>query len=133
MNKRAKTIVFWIVLLAVAALVFAVVRSRPTPMKATYSQFLSQVQSGEVLKATIENAHPGASPVAYSLKDGTRRETVLPPDYRDALDAMQQKLVNVEIEDSPQWPRFVADAAPFLILLGFWSFAMGQMRHRDAK
>jgi ATP-dependent Zn protease len=133
MNQRANKIVFWTVLLAVAALLIAVVRSRPAPLKATYSQFLSQVQSGDVLKATIENANPGANPVEYSLKDGTHLESVLPANYRDALDAMQQKLVNVEIEDGPRWPRFVANAGPFLILLGFWFFALNQLRHRDAK
>ncbi len=132
MNQRFKMTVFWIVLLTVAALLFAVVRTRPTPVKATYSQFLSQVQSGEVLKATIENVHPGANPVEYSLKDGTHLESVLPANYRDALDAMQQKLVNVEIEDGPRWPRFLANAGPFLILLGFWFFALNQLRHRDA-
>jgi ATP-dependent Zn protease len=132
MNQRAKTIVFWTVLLVVAALLFAVVRSRPTPLKTTYSQFLAQVQSGEVVKATIDNAHSGANPVEYSLKDGTHLESVLPANYRDALDAMQQKLVNVEIEAGPQWPRFVANSAPFLILMGFWFFALWQMRRRDA-
>jgi ATP-dependent Zn protease len=132
MNQRVRTIVFWTVLLAVAALLFAVVRSRPTPVKATYSQFLSQVQSGEVLKATINNAHPGANPVEYSLKDGTRMESVLPANYRDALDAMQQKVVNVEIEAGPQWPRFAANSAPFLILMGFWFLALWQFRRRGA-
>lgn len=132
MNQPARTIVFWTVLLVVAALLFAVVRSRPMPLKATYSQFLSQVQSGEVLKATINNAHPGASPVEYSLKDGTRLESVLPANYRDALNAMQQKLVNVEIEAGPQWPRFVGNSAPFLILMGFWFFALSQMKRRGA-
>lgn len=133
MNQRGRPIVFWTVLLTVAALLFAVIRSRPTPVKATYSQFLSQVQSGEVLRATINNAHPGANPVEYSLKDGTHLESVLPANYRDALNAMQQKLVNVEIEDGPPWLRFAANSAPVLILMGFWFFALGQMRRRDAK
>ncbi len=132
MNQRGRTIVFWTVLLVVAALLFAVARSRPTPLKATYSQFLSQVQSGEVLSATIDNAHPGANPVEYSLKDGTRLESVLPANYRDALDTMQRKLVNVDIEAGPQWPRFVANSSPFLILLAFWFFAMSQMKRRGA-
>ena len=132
MTTRAGTFSFWVVLLVVAALLFAVVRNQPRPVKATYSQFLSQVQSGEVLKATINNAHAGANPVDYSLKNGARLQSVLPSDYRDALDAMQRKLVNIEITDGPQWPRFVANSAPFLILLGFWFFAFYQMKRRGA-
>ena len=133
MSQRARTIAFWTVLLAVAALLFAAVGNRPAPLKATYSQFLQQVQSGEVLKATIDSARHGANPVHYSLRDGAHLESVLPSDYRDALDAMQQKLVNVEIEAGPQWPRFIANSAPFLILLGFWFFAYSQLKQRGAK
>ena len=132
MNQPARAVTFWIVLIGVTSFVYLVVQGQPRPREATYSQFLQQVQSGEVLKATINNAHPGANPVEYSLKDGTRLKSVLPSDYRDALNAMQQKLVNVDIVAGPQWPRFAANAAPFLILLAFWFFALGQMRRRDA-
>ena len=49
--------------------------------------------------------------------------TVLPSDYRDALVAMQDKLVNIEIQDSSSGPlRPILNAAPFLLLLGVWSF-----------
>lgn len=132
MNQNAKAIVFWTILFVVAALMWAAVRS-PAPTKATYSQFLSQVQSGEVLEATINNADSGANPVDYRLKNGSRLQTVLPADYRDALDAMQQKLVNIEIADRPPWSRVVANSTPFLILLGFWFFALGQIKRPDAK
>ena len=128
MSTRAKSMVFWSIFVIVAVLLLAVNSSRMIPVKATYSQFLAQVQSGEVLKATISNAHAGANPVDYSLKDGTRLESVLPSDYNSALDAMQQKLVNIEIIDGPQWPRFIAKSAPFLILLGFWFFVYGRMK-----
>ena len=133
MNQNVKPIVLWAILFAVAALVWAVVRHPAPPLKkATYSQFLSQIESGVVLQATINNAHSGANPVEYRLHDGTRLESVLPGDYRDALAAMQQKLVDIEITDEPQWPRFIANSSPFLILLGVWFFAYGTLRQRDA-
>ena len=133
MNTRGQKVVFWIVLLGVAALFFEVVANKPVPPEATYSQFLQQVQSGEVLKATI-TSDQAANPVDYSLKDGARMRTVLPHDYRAVLDAMQQKLVNVEIAEPPRWTRLIANSAPFLILLAFWFFAMAQMsKRRDAK
>ena len=132
MTNRANKFIFWMVLLAAAGLLWAVIRNQPGSVKATYSQFLAQVQSGEVLKATINNADSGANPVDYRLKNGTRVESVLPSDYRDALDAMQQKLVNIEITGGPQRWRYVANSAPFLILLGFWFFALIQMKRRGA-
>jgi cell division protease FtsH len=134
MDTNTKSIVFWGVLVAVAALLWAVVHNGPNPMKTTYSQFLQQVQAGQVSKATIV-AESGANPVTYSLKNGSRIGSVLPHDYRDALEAMQQKMVDVEIRDaSTQWPRVAANASPFLILLGFWFFMMNRMKaNRDAK
>lgn len=49
--------------------------------------------------------------------------TVLPSDYRDALLAMHDKLVNVEIQDpSLGLPRLLINATPFLVLLGTWIF-----------
>jgi ATP-dependent Zn protease len=87
------------------------------------------VQAGQVRKATIVSAQTGANPVTYSLKDGSRVDSVLPQDYRDALGAMQQKMVDIEIRDpSSQWLRVLGNAMPFLILLGFWFFMMNRMK-----
>jgi cell division protease FtsH len=129
MNSKAKNVVFWVVLIGVAALLWAVIQNRPNTPNATYSQFLQQVQSGQISNAVIVAANGGANPVDYSLKDGARMHTVLPPDYRDALAAMEQKMVNIEIRDaSTQWPRVAANASPFLVLLGFWVFMMYRMK-----
>jgi cell division protease FtsH len=135
MNTKAKSIVFWVVLIGVAALLWAVIQNKPNPAKATYSEFLQQVQSGQVSKATIVAAHTGANPVTYSLKNGSQARSVLPGDYRDALEAMRQKMVDIEIQDaSSQWVRVFSNAAPFLLLLGFWVFMMNRMKStRDAK
>lgn len=134
MNTRGQKVVFWIVLLGVAALIALVVGNRPTPPRATYSQFIQQVQSGEVLKATINPDQQGVYPVDYSLKNGARLSTILPHDYRAALDAMQQKLVNIEIAEPLAWFRILANSTPFLILVAFWVFAMTQMsKHGGAK
>lgn len=135
MNSKAKNVVFWGVLVSVAALLWAVIQNKPNSPNATYSQFLQQVQSGQISNAVIVAANGGANPVDYSLKDGARMHTVLPPDYRDALAAMEQKMVNIEIRDaSSQLPRMAANAVPFFVLLAFWAFMMIRMSNRrDAK
>jgi cell division protease FtsH len=133
MNTKAKAIVFWVVLFVVAALMWAVTQNKPNPPKATYTQFLEQVQAGQVSNATIEAEHTGANPVTYSLKDGSQARTVLPWDYRSALEAMQQKMVNIEIRNaSTQWPRVAANAIPFLVLLAFWVFMMYRMKSKPS-
>ena len=133
MNTKAKTVVFYAVLIVVAALLWAVIQNGHNPPKATYSQFLQQVQSGQVTSATILAGHTGTNPVTYSLKDGSQARTVLPWDYRNALEAMQQKMVNIEIQDaSSQWIRVLTNAGPFLVLLGFWFFMMNRMKSTPA-
>lgn len=128
MSAKAKSFVFWAVLIGVTALLWAVIQNKPNLPNATYSQFLQQVESGQISNAVIVAANGGANPVDYSLKDGARMHTVLPSDYHDALESMQQKMVNIEIRDaSSQWPRMAANAVPFFVLLGFWVFMMNRM------
>ena len=67
----------------------------------------------------------GANAAKVRLKDGSTTQTVLPLDYSAALGAMQQQMVNVEIQDASASPLSLAiNAVPFLILLAFWIFLM---------
>jgi cell division protease FtsH len=128
MSSKGKSVVFWVVLVGVAALIWATAQAGSASAKATYSQFLQQVQSGQVSKAIIVADHTGANPVTYSLKDGSQARTVVPSDYRAALEAMQQKMVNIEIRDaSSQWIRVLLNASPFLVLLGFWVYMLNRI------
>jgi|HubBroStandDraft_1064217.scaffolds.fasta_scaffold222116_1 cell division protease FtsH len=133
MNSKAKAVVYWVVLFVVAALIWAVSQNKPNLTKATYSQFLQQVQAGQVSNATIEAEQTGVNPVMYSMKDGSQARSVLPGDYRDALAAMREKMVNIEIQDaSAQWIRVFLNASPFLVLVGFWLFMMNRMKATPA-
>lgn len=130
MNK--KNVIFLVVAVCVAVLLALVVGDRRYETRATYSEFLQQVQSGEVSKATIAVTKNGANPVMYILKNGVRMQTIVPRDYQDALGAMQAKLVNVEIQNaSSRFWRVAANASPFFLLLGFWVFMMRQMRKKS--
>jgi ATP-dependent Zn protease len=91
----------------------------------SYSQFLQQVEGGRVAEVKISAGNSGAEPASVRLKDGTIARTVLPSHYSAALDAMQQGMVNVEIQDGSGSPTsLVINAAPFLILLAVWIFFM---------
>ncbi len=91
----------------------------------SYSQFLQQVEAGRVAEVKISAGNSGAEPASVRLKDGTIARTVLPSHYSAALDAMQQGMVNVEIQDGSGSPTsLVINATPFLILLAIWIFLM---------
>ena len=75
------------------------------------------------MTGNIMGSNSGAIQAICRLKDGNAERTVLPSDYRDAMVAMQDKLVNVEIRDSSSGPlHLVMNATPFLLLLGIWIF-----------
>jgi len=95
MKSKTKSVVFFVVLIVVVAVMALVVGDRTdgSRTKATYSEFLQQVQAGEVSKATIAVAEAGANPVTYRLKSGSEWLTIIPENYQDALAAMQNKLV----------------------------------------
>jgi cell division protease FtsH len=91
----------------------------------SYSQFLQQVEAGRVAEVKISAGNSGADGARVRLKDGTTAQTVLPADYSVALAAMQQRMVNVEIQDAGVNSMSLAlNAIPFLILLAFWILMM---------
>jgi ATP-dependent Zn protease len=132
MNK-SKLLVFLAVMVVAAALALAV-GNRSHGTKATYSEFLQQVQAGQVTKAVIVTGNSGADPITYSLRDGSRENTVLPKDYGDVLTTLQRKMVNIQIQDAA-WQRLrtMSNAAPFFVLMGLWCFMMWRLRRRGAR
>src|SRR5580693_8249976 len=119
MKPKTKSVVFFVVLIAVVVVMAFVVGDRTdgSRTKATYSEFLQQVQAGEVSKATIAVAATGANPVTYRLKSGSEWLTIIPKNYQDALAEMQNKLVNIEIRDAQsQRTRLLMNASPFFLL-----------------
>ena len=73
------------------------------------------------------------NPATYKLQDGSQSRTMLPWNYRDALEAMRQKMVDIEIRDSSsQWIRVLLNASPFLVLVGFWAWMMSRMQKKQA-
>ncbi len=122
---KTNRIVWGVLAIVAATLAFTVWEGRLQP-KATYSEFLNRVQAGEVTKATVEiAARSGADQIDYTLKNGKRVKTVIPSDDREALAAMRDKLVNVEIRDaSTSLLRLLVNTTPFLLLLAFWVVMM---------
>jgi cell division protease FtsH len=56
MNRTIKTIVFWVFISASAFLLWQVVRSSqqdPRTQEISYSQFISKVEAGEILRVDI--------------------------------------------------------------------------------
>ena len=112
-----------------AALWFAKERGRDRAYS-SYSEFLRQVRAGQVTSVIIDASKSRASRATGRLKDGGIMQSVLPADYRDAIAAMQDKLVDIEIRDaSSGWLPLLGNATPFLLLLALWFFMLQRMRN----
>jgi ATP-dependent Zn protease len=121
MSSKAKIAIICAVLICVAGVLWMATTSRRSSATLTYSQFLEKVRTGQIASVIVLGSNSGAVQAICRLKDGNAGRTVLPSDYRDALVAMQDKLVNVEIRDSSSEPlRLLINAMPFLLLLGLW-------------
>src|SRR5262245_59495405 len=117
MSKAFAAIV--IVLVLVGAGWWRVATTDSARPKMSYSQFLAQVRTGQVSSAIIMAGDSSASETTFRLKNGSSGKTTLPGDYRDALSAMQDNLVDIQIQKSSEWGKLL-NLLPFLLLLGFW-------------
>ena len=123
MNSKAVAIIC-AVLICVAGILWMATGQRSLAT-VTYSQFLENVRTGQIGSVIVMGSNAGAIQAICRLKDGHAVRTVLPSDYRDAMVAMQDELVNVEIRDSSSGSyRLFINAAPFLLLLGVWIFLL---------
>jgi len=121
MNWKRKMAILSVAVICMATSPRTAAASWHSPATVSYSQFLEKVRAEQVDSVIISSRNTGAVPAICRLKDGTERRTILPADYRDALAAMQEKSVNVEIRTSSGGiSELVMSAAPFLLLLGVW-------------
>jgi ATP-dependent Zn protease len=125
MNSKAKLAIVCALLIFVTGVLWMATTSQRSSNTLTYSQFLEKVRTGQIASVIVMGSNSGAVQTICRLKNGIAARTVLPADYRDAMVAMQDKLVNVEIQDSSSEPlHLLLNAAPFLLLLGLWIFLL---------
>jgi ATP-dependent Zn protease len=125
MSSKGKIAITCAVVICVAGVLWMAITGQRSLTTYTYSQFLEQVHSGQVASVIVIGSNSGAVEATCRLKDGKTVRTVLPSDYRDALVAMQNKLVSIEIRDSFSGPfPLLIKATPFLLVLGIWIYLM---------
>ena len=128
MNSNFKTLIFWVVLILVAVVLFTVVRQGQgvREEQLTFSQFLDKVQQEQVDSVTI-----GASDV-HGLYKGRQSgfKANIPANYPNLIDFLRQKNVPMQVDNtsSSNWISILLNATPFIVLLGFWIFMMRQMQ-----
>ena len=129
MNSKAKLAIICTVLISVAGVLWMTKTSQRSLNTLTYSQFLEKVRTGQIATVIIMGSNSGAIRAICQLKDGNVEQTVLPSDYRDAMAAMQDKLVNIEIRDSSSVPLQLLYYSPFILILAVWIFLVRKFQN----
>jgi cell division protease FtsH len=128
-NSNIKTGIFWVILACVLVLLWQVVRAakNPTNREITFTEFISDVEAGKVNKVEISNGID----VKGSYKDNSASlHTLIPANYPDIYKILQDKQVAITIKEASGtgWVAVLFNAAPFILLIGFWIFMMRQMQ-----
>jgi cell division protease FtsH len=127
-NATVKTFVFWLVICLSAFLSWQVVKARPEQKipEISYSAFLSQVEADNVAKVTVSK----------NQVNGTYRDkssfTVI--SQEEMLQTLRQKNVEIWVRDASQgdWPTWLLNLAPLVLLAALWFFMIRQMKQRQS-
>jgi cell division protease FtsH len=102
----------------------------PAGQAIAYSEFVRQVNEGNVRTVTIATGSSGNSAIAGKLSSGEDFHTVAPGDA-NVSDKLIAKGVAVQVkaeEQSSIWLYMLYNSLPFLLILGISFFVMRQMQ-----
>ena len=134
MNGLTKNLLLWVVVAVVLMVVFQSFSPKvggASAQTATYSEFLDQVDTGNVKQVTFSgDSRSNVTQVQYTLNSGQKVVTNGPYD-RDLVNVLRNK--NVEIlQDAPSsgisLGMILLNFLPVLLIIGFWLFIMRQMQ-----
>ncbi|MEW5977206.1 MAG: ATP-dependent zinc metalloprotease FtsH [Acidobacteriota bacterium] len=126
MSSTVKTLLFWVVLIVTAVLLWQVVQRNQAQNEQAFafSRFMDEVD-----KANVESVEMMGNEVKGKLKDGTTFKTIK-PDYPELVKVLRDRSVLIKVKEPSQSPWLAAliSWAPFVLLIGFWIFFMRQMQ-----
>jgi cell division protease FtsH len=128
-NSTVKTVIFWLVIVLSAFLLWQVVRTGSTGQKEkplNFSEFQTSVDQGNVKDVVVT-----AQEVRGHFKDGSAFRTTAPPNYSDMYKEFRDKGVAYEVKDvtNGSWPlQLLGTWAPLILLAALWFFMIRQMQ-----
>ncbi|MGH9538843.1 MAG: ATP-dependent zinc metalloprotease FtsH, partial [Terriglobales bacterium] len=130
MNSTVKTVVFWLVIVLSAFLLWQVMKAGSAGQKekeVNFSQFLSDIDQGNVKEVTIT----GMEVRGHYRNDNSTFHTTAPANYPDIYKMLRDKGVTMNIRDmsSGSWPlQLLGTWAPLILLAALWFFMIRQMQ-----
>ena len=127
MNSTVKTIIFWVVILFSAVVLWQVVKTANSGQKVqelNSSQFLAYIDQGNVKEVTINGMEASGK-----LSNGSSFHTIVPSNYPDLYKELREKSVDFNVKDvsSGSW-GWLVNLAPLALLAALWYFMIRQMQ-----
>ncbi|MGM0633577.1 MAG: ATP-dependent zinc metalloprotease FtsH [Pseudomonadota bacterium] len=123
----AKNLLLWVVIAAVLLTVFNNINQETTTSQVSYSEFITEVRSGEVRSVNIAGTN-----VTGLRGDNTRFTTTIPqvgdPHLMDDLFENDVEIVASEPERQSIWTQLLVASFPILIIIALFLFFMRQMQ-----
>jgi cell division protease FtsH len=126
LNSTLRSLVFWIVLILVAGLVWNFsTRYQSAHKTESFSEFMARIDGGQVDRVVMTG-----SDIAYVSKSNEQFRTIAPQQYEGLANKLLERGVKVTAREpsTNPWAAFLLSWAPFLLVLGFWLFFMRQMQ-----
>ena len=129
MNSTVKTVLFWVVILVSAFLLWQVVRQGTNGQKEkeiNFSQFMTDVEQGNIRSVKII----GMEVRGNYKNDNSAFHTIVPPNYPDMYKVLHDKGVVMDVKDisNGTWPSWILNLAPLVLLAALWFFMIRQMQ-----
>lgn len=131
MNSTLRQVIFWVVILGGAILLYAVFQGKGSPKSIAmdYNLLIEKAKQKEIQEATLEES----TGITGVLKDNSKFETPVtnPNIQRDIIEQLTANgvpKVVIKSSSSSQWLFSLLSWAPILVILGLWIFMMRQMQ-----
>jgi cell division protease FtsH len=126
LNSTLKSLVFWIVLLAIGVLVWNFSAKLQNKQElASFSEFVTWVDAGTVARVEITG-----NEITGILKSNEAFRTYSPPQYEGLANRLIERNVIVDAKEATgsPWVTILSYWAPILLMIGFWVFFMRQVQ-----
>ena len=129
MNSNFRNFAIWLVIILMLMGLYQVFSSSTrtaSVAEQSYSQFISNVESGNVSSVTITD-----NIVSGVLRDNSTRFQTVIPNGADVVSRLEAKGVSItarEPDSSPFWGILLSSWLPFLVIIGVWFFFIRQMQ-----
>jgi len=128
MNGNFRNFAIWIVILVLLLGLFQVFQTSSQSANVserTYSEFVAEVDAGNVASVVITN-----NKLVGTLRGGATFETNIPAGV-DVVSRLEARNVDIEAKDpesSPFWTILLSSWLPFIVIIGVWFFFIRQMQ-----